>query len=1169
MKKRISALSAALTVAVTGMMPAMLPHVQASVYNGNQGSIYAVRMDEEVENWCDVTGFSVTLRSVEENPYSFSGNIVVSAEDTISENHYNVYNNSYSQPSVDGDIVDYTLDGDYITLMLDHETPYFEDLKDVEGAAGKITIDSYSDTYVTDITYYYSDGSTSGGEISYRERTNMKVNLRDAEERWYAINGMVLTATLEDNWTDIGLYSYISFNGSNLSSSPYMSFSSYGGDKLNLYVGSGEASYEITDNVLTLTYMFDGPVFDESKYNNSAQASMQIKSSSGAYFTIDDITYLFDDTVEDPVYVRVSAYSITNDRVMFYHNSMDLADGGTYNDLMMKSGVSNYYSYNMADLPEDTVVYSGWFAEPEGGRILYYNTKLLSSEEHAIYSQSLPVAAHYIKFDAGEGDLIWNGSKNSYAGNTRVLAEDEVIMPDKGSFYGSMPTANWGTHKFLGWFTAPEGGEKLTNQTVIEGPTDITFYAQYDGDDTANARDFYLVRRYDMTGSTGKPVFQYDQQMQADSTYGQVIGYSGSYARASTSSEKFELGTAAAYDWYTEETGGHIIDQYSDEKLPGDTAIYLRREIYPCHYISFDAGDGEIFWSFSTNNYYEGNVPAAGNLQATVMEQHRVGGLPSAENGTHAFLGWFTEPEGGTEVTSRTIYTEKGDITLYAHWDDEDTTDAPRGIKVRMYSQNTTTGEYKVSRDYRGTDSSSYNALMFSSGSASGSASVSSSSSSSGIPDGMVYVYNYYDKAEGGDIVRLSDPLITEADHALYYRRELMPYYYVKFDANGGSLLWTRNLTGTTNSSSALTKSASLNKKDRTLADDEMIMIENQLYLNLPKAENGTKEFLGWFTAAEGGNQIDESTIFTDGKDITLYAHWGDEGQVEARDKVKISYYTLNSNTGEYELYVDELVSKDTIYSKMNTPALSTSTRITEDIPAGKTAVFGWYTEPDGGKRVQDYNETVKSADHALYYHYNIVSYHYVTFNPGNGTLSKYVESSGDDYPQTTTARVSSSSGSTTTTVKQPASNQILVTEDAPYGELPKAYWYGHEFLGWFTARQGGVQVTAETVYTATSDQTLYARWSDDDTPLPAYTLGDYNDDGIIDVTDAQTVLQVYADQLGTGTLDITEEQFMAADVDKDGEITVMDSQLILLYYAYNELAGIETTWEQLFELIK
>ena len=50
------------------------------------------------------------------------------------------------------------------------------------------------------------------------------------------------------------------------------------------------------------------------------------------------------------------------------------------------------------------------------------------------------------------------------------------------------------------------------------------------------------------------------------------------------------------------------------------------------------------------------------------------------------------------------------------------------------------------------------------------------------------------------------------------------------------------------------------------------------------------------------------------------------------------------------------------------------------------------------------------------------------------------------------------------------------------YGELPTPTWGGHEFLGWFTAKTGGTQVTASTK--CTGNKTIYAQWK-----VKQYTL--------------------------------------------------------------------------------
>ena len=45
------------------------------------------------------------------------------------------------------------------------------------------------------------------------------------------------------------------------------------------------------------------------------------------------------------------------------------------------------------------------------------------------------------------------------------------------------------------------------------------------------------------------------------------------------------------------------------------------------------------------------------------------------------------------------------------------------------------------------------------------------------------------------------------------------------------------------------------------------------------------------------------------------------------------------------------------------------------------------------------------------------------------------------------------------------------------YGTLPKTSREGYRFKGWYTKRQGGVKVTAASVFAGNCDQVLYAQW--------------------------------------------------------------------------------------------
>lgn len=65
------------------------------------------------------------------------------------------------------------------------------------------------------------------------------------------------------------------------------------------------------------------------------------------------------------------------------------------------------------------------------------------------------------------------------------------------------------------------------------------------------------------------------------------------------------------------------------------------------------------------------------------------------------------------------------------------------------------------------------------------------------------------------------------------------------------------------------------------------------------------------------------------------------------------------------------------------------------------------------------------------------------------------------------------------------------VTYGGTYGELPRAYRTGYNFLGWYTAASGGSKVTSSSTLAKQGDHTLYAHWE-----IARYTLTCEKNDG-------------------------------------------------------------------------
>lgn len=99
------------------------------------------------------------------------------------------------------------------------------------------------------------------------------------------------------------------------------------------------------------------------------------------------------------------------------------------------------------------------------------------------------------------------------------------------------------------------------------------------------------------------------------------------------------------------------------------------------------------------------------------------------------------------------------------------------------------------------------------------------------------------------------------------------------------------------------------------------------------------------------------------------------------------------------------------------------------------------------------------------------------------------------------------------------------------------------------------IETTAETTVTTTAEPAQ-----------AAFLRGDVDDNGTVDVTDAQLTLAAYARRIAGKPLGLTDSQFRAANVNLDEQLSVEDAQFILKYYARNTVAKNPTAWEELLQ---
>ena len=103
--------------------------------------------------------------------------------------------------------------------------------------------------------------------------------------------------------------------------------------------------------------------------------------------------------------------------------------------------------------------------------------------------------------------------------------------------------------------------------------------------------------------------------------------------------------------WYTAETGGDLRTATDVVSITANTTLYAH-------------------W---TPNTYTVTFNANGGTTPTATKDvtyaSAYGTLPTPTRTGYAFLGWFTDPDSGTQITAGTVVTITAAQTLYAHWE--------------------------------------------------------------------------------------------------------------------------------------------------------------------------------------------------------------------------------------------------------------------------------------------------------------------------------------------------------------------------------------------------------------------------------------------------------------------------------------------------------------------
>lgn len=228
--------------------------------------------------------------------------------------------------------------------------------------------------------------------------------------------------------------------------------------------------------------------------------------------------------------------------------------------------------------------------------------------------------------------------------------------------------------------------------------------------------------------------------------------------------------------------------------------------------------DEDTFNSMLTSSTvtFNANGGSVSESSKTVYYGQYYGVLPTPTRTNYTFAGWYTEVEGGTQITADSIVTALVNQILYAHW-------TPNTFMM-YYDAN------------GGSVSPTYKELTF-----------GNSLGALPTPTKTNYTFAGWYDASGNRVYDSTVP--SSATNFTVYAYWSPNPFTLYYNANGGSV---------STSSKTLTFGNSLG--------------------SLPTPAKDYHNFLGWYDA--NGNPVYDSTIPSSATDLTIYAHWEEKDTV-------------------------------------------------------------------------------------------------------------------------------------------------------------------------------------------------------------------------------------------------------------------------------------------------
>mgnify|MGYP001661113113 CR=1 FL=1 len=348
-------------------------------------------------------------------------------------------------------------------------------------------------------------------------------------------------------------------------------------------------------------------------------------------------------------------YTKGNTADMVYVNG-SVSDGGTlsYQWYVYTDSKENSTAVNGATSPE--------FTPPtDAAGIFYYYCRVTNTLSTLAGEKTADTDTDGVKVEVLEKEarILLDGNRGYFGTAYGIyLNTTNGRLPDLDQY---IPTRD--VHDFTGWYTQEEGGERVDTDTVFREDTDLYAHWAATGELThAQAPEITSVTNA-VKAEMGD--ISNNLYVRADSPDGGRLSYQW-YRSDTASNENGTLIENAEYYRYVPDTSQEGIVYYycvvtnTNTTVTGNWKATIKTEVIPVYvgtvYVTLDAQGGTVSPDKVPLKFYS---TLSGEIQID-------GHLPIPEKEGYAFMGWYTEKEGGRQMTQYDSFENA--ITLYAQW---------------------------------------------------------------------------------------------------------------------------------------------------------------------------------------------------------------------------------------------------------------------------------------------------------------------------------------------------------------------------------------------------------------------------------------------------------------------------------------------------------------------